>query len=137
MVYQISFSVTTRGRGTYTVLERAEQGLADSGIQTGIGLIFVHHTSASLILCENADPDVRADLDRFMARLVPGRCDFSARRRRTRRHAGPCAQYSDLELTERARPRRPFRSWAMAGYLFVGAPADGQRRRLTLTVHGD
>jgi len=71
MVYQSSFPVATHGRGTYAIRSEAEQRLTDSGISTGIGLIFVHHTSASLILCENADPEVRADLERFMARLVP------------------------------------------------------------------
>lgn len=71
MVYQSSFTLATRGRGTYSIRPEAEQRLADSGIATGIGLIFVHHTSASLILCENADPEVRADLERFMDRLVP------------------------------------------------------------------
>jgi len=71
MVYQTSFPVSTRGRGTYSIRTEAEQRLAESGITTGIGLVFVHHTSASLILCENADPDVRDDLERFMARLVP------------------------------------------------------------------
>lgn len=71
MVYQSTFTVATHGRGTYPVRELAEQGLAESGVNTGIGLIFVHHTSASLILCENADPEVRADLERFMGRLVP------------------------------------------------------------------
>ena len=71
MVYQSSFPVATRGRGTYSIRREAEQCLDGSGIDTGIGLIFVHHTSASLILCENADPEVRADLERFMARLVP------------------------------------------------------------------
>lgn len=71
MAYQSSFTIATRGRGTYSIKSEAEQRLADSGIKTGIGLIFVHHTSASLILCENADPEVRADLERFMGRLVP------------------------------------------------------------------
>ena len=71
MVYQSSFTVATRGRGTYPIAEQAQERLADSGIETGIGLIFVHHTSASLILCENADPEVRTDLERFMGRLVP------------------------------------------------------------------
>jgi secondary thiamine-phosphate synthase enzyme len=45
--------------------------VAEAGIRTGIALVFVHHTSASLMLCENADPEVRADLERFMARLAP------------------------------------------------------------------
>lgn len=71
MVYQSSFEVATRGRGSYSIHSQVQERLADSGIGTGIGLIFVHHTSASLMLCENADPEVRADLERFMARLVP------------------------------------------------------------------
>ena len=71
MLYQTSFSVATRGRGTYSIREKVEAELEASGIQTGVCLVFVHHTSASLILCENADPEVRADLERFMARLVP------------------------------------------------------------------
>ena len=70
MVYQSSFTVATRGRGTYLIGPEVEERLGDSAIETGIGLIFVHHTSASLILCENADPEVRTDLERFMGRLV-------------------------------------------------------------------
>jgi secondary thiamine-phosphate synthase enzyme len=45
--------------------------VARSGIATGICHIFIHHTSASLVLCENADPAVRSDLEQFMERLVP------------------------------------------------------------------
>ena len=71
MVYQSSFTIATRGRGTYPIAPEVQQRLADSSIDTGIGLVFVHHTSASLILCENADPEVRTDLERFMGRLVP------------------------------------------------------------------
>jgi secondary thiamine-phosphate synthase enzyme len=71
VVYQSSFTIATRGRGTYPIAPEVQQRLAGSGIDTGIGLVFVHHTSASLILCENADPEVRTDLERFMGRLVP------------------------------------------------------------------
>ncbi len=71
VIYQSSFEVATRGRGLYPIRRDVEQRLIESAIQTGIALVFVHHTSASLILCENADPQVQADLDRFMARLVP------------------------------------------------------------------
>jgi secondary thiamine-phosphate synthase enzyme len=42
-----------------------------SGVQTGVCNVFLRHTSASLIVCENADPEVRSDLERYMARLVP------------------------------------------------------------------
>lgn len=45
--------------------------VAGSGINGGLCTVFVHHTSASLMICENADSTVRADLERFMARLVP------------------------------------------------------------------
>ena len=45
--------------------------MRDSGARDGLATVFVHHTSASLIVCENADPDVRRDLDAFLARLVP------------------------------------------------------------------
>jgi len=71
MLYQSSFQVATRGRGSYSIRRDIAQRLDESGIRAGICLIFLHHTSASLILCENADPEVRADLERFMSRLVP------------------------------------------------------------------
>jgi secondary thiamine-phosphate synthase enzyme len=63
--------VSTRGRGSYPIAGDIQKQLQESGVETGICLIFVHHTSASLMLCENADPEVRADLERYMARLVP------------------------------------------------------------------
>lgn len=71
MIYQDSFQIRTQGRGSYLVSGEIEDRLQAAGIKTGICQIFVHHTSASLMLCENADPEVRADLERFMARLVP------------------------------------------------------------------
>ncbi len=71
MIFQTSFTVDTPGRGSLPMLKEINASLAGSGISTGICLIFVHHTSASLMLCENADPEVRSDLERFMQRLVP------------------------------------------------------------------
>jgi len=53
------------------MLRQAAAWLAQSGIGTGLLTLFVRHTSASLLVQENADPDVRGDLDRFLARLVP------------------------------------------------------------------
>ena len=55
----------------YPIKRDVEEQLTSSGIHTGIGLVFLHHTSASLVLCENADPEVQADMERFIARLVP------------------------------------------------------------------
>ncbi len=64
-------SIQTRGRGTYNMTRDIQTLVRDSGIRTGLCHVFVQHTSASLILCENADPHVRQDLEAFMARLVP------------------------------------------------------------------
>jgi secondary thiamine-phosphate synthase enzyme len=66
-----AFVVRTPGRGTHDVTERVQAIVRDSGIADGQCTVFVHHTSASLILCENADPTVRRDLEAFAARLVP------------------------------------------------------------------
>jgi len=71
MVFQESFEISTHGRGSYPITKEVHSRVETSRIHTGLCHLFVHHTSASLILCENADPDVRTDLDRFMARLVP------------------------------------------------------------------
>jgi len=70
MVLQQTLSFPTRGRGTSNITREVAQLIRQSGIRRGICQVFIQHTSASLILCENADPDVRADLERFMARLV-------------------------------------------------------------------
>ena len=69
-MYSQKINIQTKGRGTYNVSHDVQQIVADSGVDTGLCHVFIHHTSASLILCENADPDVRADLDRYMAHLV-------------------------------------------------------------------
>lgn len=71
MTTQKQLTIATRGRGTYNISRDVEQAVRESGLASGICHVFVHHTSASLILCENADPTVRRDLDAFMARLVP------------------------------------------------------------------
>jgi secondary thiamine-phosphate synthase enzyme len=71
MVHQQQLRFSTRGRGTYNISRQVDEVINKSGIKTGICQIFIHHTSASLILCENADPTVRTDLEAFMKRLVP------------------------------------------------------------------
>jgi secondary thiamine-phosphate synthase enzyme len=71
MLHSETIQVSTRGRGTYDITEPLQRIAASSGIASGLCTVFVHHTSASLIISENADPAVRRDLDAFMARLVP------------------------------------------------------------------
>ena len=71
MIVQQSLALPTRGRGTYDITRQIEGVVRGAGIAVGLCHVFVHHTSASLILCENADPTVRRDLEAFLARLVP------------------------------------------------------------------
>ena len=71
MVSQHRIEVATRGRGTYAITREIQQAVESAGIETGLCHVFVQHTSASLIICENADPTVRRDLEAFLARLVP------------------------------------------------------------------
>ncbi|PHS27536.1 MAG: hypothetical protein COA83_00595 [Methylophaga sp.] len=59
MIYQQVLSYTTCGRSTTNITQQIQQLVQKSDIQTGTCHIFVQHTSASLMLCENADPDVR------------------------------------------------------------------------------
>lgn len=66
-----TLQIETRGRGTYDVTARLQRVVQDSRIAEGLCTVFIHHTSASLIITENADPAVRRDLEAFMARLVP------------------------------------------------------------------
>jgi secondary thiamine-phosphate synthase enzyme len=66
-----TFTVSTRGRETREITEIVQEIVDKSGVARGLCHVFLHHTSASLILCENADPSVRTDLERYFARLVP------------------------------------------------------------------
>lgn len=70
-VFSESFTIETRGRSTTDVTRSVQDLVRRSGVASGLATVFVHHTSASLILCENADPDVRRDLETFISRLVP------------------------------------------------------------------
>ena len=71
MAHQDIIQQSTRGRGTYDITPQVRDVVRNAGVQTGLCHLFLQHTSASLILCENADPTVRSDLERFLARLVP------------------------------------------------------------------
>lgn len=71
MIVQRQLTVPTTGRGSYEISDRIQQAVRDSGVRTGMCHVFIRHTSASLMLCENADPEVRRDLETFMARQVP------------------------------------------------------------------
>ncbi len=63
-------NIRTQGRSTIDVTNEVEQLVSRSNIKNGLCNLFIQHTSASLILCENADPDVRIDLENFMQQMV-------------------------------------------------------------------
>ncbi|KAA3633760.1 MAG: YjbQ family protein [Proteobacteria bacterium] len=71
MWFRKTLRIQTGGRGTFEITDRVAALVHDSGIGTGLCHVFNQHTSASLALCENADPTVRQDLETFMAALVP------------------------------------------------------------------
>ena len=62
---------STRGRGTTDITREIQRVVAESGVDCGLANLFVRHTSASLTITENADPDVRRDLETTFARLAP------------------------------------------------------------------
>lgn len=70
MYHAKELTVATRGRGFYDITSEVQRVVAASGAREGLCNVFLHHTSASLLLCENADPDVRRDLEAFFSRLV-------------------------------------------------------------------
>ena len=138
MVKQESFTVATRGRGSYDITEDVHAVVADAGVTIGLCHVFVHHTSASLILCENADPTVRRDLEMFMARLVPdgdpdfqhadeGPDDMSA-------HVRTVLTQSGLNIPVQ-QGRCALGTWQG---IYLWEHRTGQfRRKLTVTVHGE
>ena len=69
--YSAALSVSTSGKGTYEITRQVEGIVADSGVSTGTATVFVQHTSASLVIMENADSSARTDLHAFFDHLVP------------------------------------------------------------------
>ena len=138
MVYQHTLQVNTAGRGSYLITDAIQQQVRQSGISTGLCQVFLQHTSASLMLCENADPDVRSDLERFMQRLVTdgdalfmhtaeGPDDMAA-------HIRTVLTHSDLTLPV-SNGRCALGTW-QGLYLWEHRHA-GHRRQITVTVYGE
>ena len=130
--------IDTRGRGTHEITRQVQQAVERSGVEKGLCHVFIHHTSASLIVCENADPTVRRDLESYAARLAPdgdpsyahdseGPDDMSAHIR------------SILTLTSLTIPiesgRCDLGTWQ--GIFLWEHRTSPHRRRITVTVAGD
>ena len=138
MVHQEAFVISTQGRGTYDITDNVATVIAQAAIRRGLCHVFIHHTSASLMLCENADPAVRRDLERFMSRLVPdgnpvfehddeGPDDMPAHVRSVLTQTGLSLPVSD--------GRCNLGIW-QGVYLWEHRTA-AHRRRITVTVHGE
>jgi secondary thiamine-phosphate synthase enzyme len=130
--------VSTRGKGLYEFTRQVEGWLATGGITTGLLTIFIQHTSASLTIQENADPDVQADLNDFFSRIAP-------EDNRLYRHTAegpddmPAHIRSALTMTQISVP-------VVSGQLALGTwqglyvfehRSEPQRRRLVLHVLGE
>lgn len=138
MTDQQTFAITTRGRGTTPITEPVARIVRASGVATGLANVFVLHTSCSLILTENADPSVRADLETLARRWAPdGDPDY----RHRDEGADDMAAHARSALTGSALSL-PIRDGALrlgtwqGPYLWEhrGTP---HRRRLVVTVLGD
>ncbi len=138
MICQQRFQIDTRGRGSYEITEKVEQVIGESGIHTGLCHVFTHHTSASLILCENADPTVRSDLEVFMAHLVS---DGDPRFRHTLEGADDMAAHirsilTNMDLTfPVSNGGSALGTWQ--GIYLWEHRTQAHRRQITVTVQGE
>jgi secondary thiamine-phosphate synthase enzyme len=71
LVYQETFSVSSRGKGFSNITAALDEAVSQSRVRTGVCIVFVQHTSASLVIQENADPAVLRDLERWLSDLAP------------------------------------------------------------------
>ena len=133
-----TLTVRTRGRGTYDVTADVARAVQEAAIDVGLCTVFVEHTSASLIVCENADPDVRRDLEAWLARAVP---DGDPRNRHDAEGPDdmPAHVRSVLTATSITLPvadgRLALGTW-QGLYLYEHRHA-GHARRLSVTIVGD
>jgi len=70
-IHTARLSIPTRGRGFVDITAELDAAVREAGVGDGLCNVFIRHTSASLVIQENADPDVRRDLERFLSDLVP------------------------------------------------------------------
>ena len=128
-MYQAEIEVETRGRGTYEITARVADAVRAARVATGLCHVFMAHTSASLVICENADPDVRRDLETFMARFVhtaEGPDDMPA-------HVRSILTQTDLTIPVRD-GRLALGTWQ--GVYLWEHRLNAHRRRVLVTVQG-
>jgi len=136
-MHQARYEIATHGRGTVDITSEVAAAVREAGIETGIAHVFIHHTSASLLITENADPAVHRDLERVLARLAPdgdpafehddeGPDDMPA-------HVRSMLTSCSLSVPVSGR-RLALGTW-QGIYLYEHRRAP-HRRRITITVHG-
>ena len=137
-VHAVDLEVTTRGRGFVELSDELAAAVRDSGVVTGLCALAIAHTSASLVVCENADGEVLRDLERFMSRLV---VDGDALFRHDVEGPDdmPAHVRSVLTLTDVTLPVRDGRLvlGTCQGVFLWEHRARAHRRRLTVTVLGE
>jgi secondary thiamine-phosphate synthase enzyme len=138
MFKHTTIEIHTSGRESRDITAEVQQAVRESGVSTGLVHLFLKHTSASLMLCENADRTVREDLERFMQKTVPdgdpmfrhdaeGPDDMPA-------HVRTVLTQSEMTVPI-VKGRCVLGTW-QGIYLWEHRHA-GHRRELTVTVHGE
>jgi len=133
-----SIGIETKGKGTYEITDAVEGIVKRSGVATGIATVFLQHTSASLVIFENADRSARVDLEQFFERLVPEDTDYF-----THTSEGPDDSTSHIkmvltrssEVIPIAEGRLQLGTW-QGIYLFEHRRSS-HRRRLVVSVIGE
>tara|TARA_R110002096_G_scaffold366976_4_gene560317 strand:+ start:1521 stop:1958 length:438 start_codon:yes stop_codon:yes gene_type:complete len=135
--FQQILQFTTSGRGTTELTRDIQSVVSTSNVDIGLCHVFVHHTSASLMICENADADVRMDMESFMQKIVPdgdpifvhtceGPDDMSAHVRSVITHTELTLPITQGELA--------LGTWQ--GVYLWEHRHQGHQRNITLTIHG-
>jgi secondary thiamine-phosphate synthase enzyme len=138
MHHQTIIQFDLPGRGTRNITREVMQAVAKSGVHTGIAHVFVQHTSCSLTITENADPDVRRDLETILSRLAPdadpayrhdteGPDDMAAHARAALTHTGLTVPVSAGKLA--------LGTWQ--GIFLWEHRTEPQQRRVVVTVLGN
>ncbi|MGE0484351.1 MAG: secondary thiamine-phosphate synthase enzyme YjbQ [Gammaproteobacteria bacterium] len=137
-VHAVEFEVATRGRGFTELTHDVAAAVRDSGIRTGLCAVSIAHTSASLVVCENADGEVLRDLERFMSRLVVDG-DPVFRHDAEGPDDMPAHVRSVLTLTDVSLPVRGgrLRLGTWQGVFLWEHRTRAYRRRVTVTVLGE
>ena len=138
MTFQTTLEIRTQGSGSHELTNDLRRVVEESGIERGLCNVFIRHTSASLMICENADTDVRRDLETFMSRLVP---DGDAMFEQTTEGPDDMPAHVRSVLTQTS-ITVPVTSGACAfgtwQGLYLWEHRDrGHRREILITVYGD